>query len=320
MSTARLLRRFMSSDLEILSARPAKNDVDPRRPYAYFVEPEHSSDGNIVDVATVFLTNRECPFRCLMCDLWKNTTDERVPIGAIPEQIDFALSQLKEARQIKLYNSGNFFDAQAVPTEDHPQIAHCVRRFENVVVENHPKLCGDRCVEFRELIATNLEVAIGLETIHEKTLRSLNKSMTLDDFRQAVAFLLEHEIAVRAFILLKPPFMSEQEGVEWAIRSMEFAFSLGVACCSVIPTRDGNGMMELLGDRGLFARPQLASMEAVLEQGIRLGDGRAFIDLWDAARFSSCAICESDRIERVRQMNLTQEVIPPISCQCREVA
>ena len=318
--TARRLPRSMSNDLEILNTRPKKNDVDSRRPYAYLFEPECSSNGTIVDVATIFLTNRECPFHCLMCDLWKNTTDQRVPVGAIPEQIDFALSQLKEASQIKLYNSGNFFDAQAIPTEDHLQIAQRVRQFENVIVENHPKLCGNQCVRFRDLIKTNLEVAIGLETVHEKTLQSLNKQMTLDDFRNAVEFLLDRQISVRAFILLKPPFMSEQEGVDWAIRSIDFAFSLGVSCCSVIPTRDGNGIMELLGQRGSFAPPRLASMEAVIVQGLRLDGGRVFIDLWDAQRFSSCANCVSARIERMQQMNLTQTILPSISCDCEKVA
>ncbi|MCA9072398.1 MAG: hypothetical protein KDA84_25915, partial [Planctomycetaceae bacterium] len=69
------------TDREIVEARPAKNLVDPNRPYAFLVEPEMAASGQVVDVATVFLTNRECPFRCLMCDLWKNTTDESVPPG-----------------------------------------------------------------------------------------------------------------------------------------------------------------------------------------------------------------------------------------------
>ena len=77
----------------------------------------------MVDVATLFLTNRECPYRCLMCDLWKNTLTETVPIGAIPAQIDYALGQLPPARQIKLYNSGSFFDPHAIPPQDHPAIA-----------------------------------------------------------------------------------------------------------------------------------------------------------------------------------------------------
>src|SRR4051812_32596245 len=133
---------------EIIAARGPKNSVDPRRPYAFLVEDERSASGEIVPIATLFLTNRECPFRCLMCDLWQNTTDESVPLGAIPTQIDFALPQLPPARQIKLYNSGNFFDPQAIPPEDHRAIIERVRRFENVIVENHPRLTDDRCLRF----------------------------------------------------------------------------------------------------------------------------------------------------------------------------
>ena len=56
------------------------------------------ASGIIEDTAIIFLTNRECPFHCLMCDLWKNTTDVSLPAGAIPEQIEWALKQLPEAR------------------------------------------------------------------------------------------------------------------------------------------------------------------------------------------------------------------------------
>ena len=94
-------------------------------------------------MATLFLTNRECPFRCLMCDLWKHTLEETVPVGAIPAQIDFALERLPPAKHIKLYNSGNFFDPQAIPREDYAEIARRVRSFDTLIVENHPRLCGD---------------------------------------------------------------------------------------------------------------------------------------------------------------------------------
>src|SRR5579862_5481994 len=120
-------------DARILSLRGDKQPVDPWRPHACFVEPERTAAGTIEDVATIFLTNRECPFRCLMCDLWKYTTDERVPDGAIPAQIAWALRQLPPARHVKLYNAGNFFDAQAIPPSDRPAIAQLVAGFQTVV-------------------------------------------------------------------------------------------------------------------------------------------------------------------------------------------
>ena len=74
------------------------------------MEDERTESGEIAPVATILLTNRECPWRCLMCDLWQHTLAGPTPIGAIPAQIDYALAQLPSARAIKLYNSGSFFD------------------------------------------------------------------------------------------------------------------------------------------------------------------------------------------------------------------
>lgn len=304
----------------ILAVRPAKNAVDVERPYAFVVEKERAASGDVVDVATLFLTNRECPFRCLMCDLWRNTTDEPVPVGAIPRQIDYALRCLPPARQIKLYNSGNFFDAKAIPREDMSAIAERVRGFERVIVENHPRLCSNRCVAFRDDIGTTLEIAMGLETIHPEVLPSLNKQMTLDDFARAVELLLQHDIDVRAFILLRPPSLSETEGVDWALKSVEYAFGLGVGCCSVIPTRAGNGMMDRLQREGRFAPPTIASMEQVLEEGLRLRKGRVFMDLWDVERFFGCGRCGPARAERLNRLNLSQEIDAAIECDCGGIA
>lgn len=305
------------TDSAILDARPSRAVLDVRRPSAFFVEPEHSAEGKIEDVATLFLTNRECPFRCLMCDLWKHTTSETVPVGAIPEQIDYALSQLGPAKHIKLYNSGNFFDPRAIPVEDHQEIVTRCRDFTSVIVENHPRLTDSRCLTFRDALAetgTKLEIALGLETVHPQVLPKLNKRMTPDDFAKAAEFLVDAGIRVRAFILLRPPFLSEAEGVEWALRSIEFAFNCGVDCCAVIPTRGGNGIMEQLNALGHYAPPAISSLEEVLASGLSMRRGRVFVDLWDARRFGTCSTCIDARIARLHHMNLHQTPASPIAC------
>ena len=306
------------STREIVAARGLKNSVDPSRPYAFLVEDERSARGLVEPVATLFLTNRECPFHCLYCDLWKNTTDETLPLGLIPKQIEFALSQLPPTPHIKLYNSGNFFDPRAIPVEDHPRIAELVRGFQTVIIENHPRLTDARAVEFRQRIPGEFEVALGLETIHPEVLPRLNKSMTLDDFDRAAGFLREQGIEVRAFILLRPPYLSEEQGVEWAWRSIEHAFAQGARVCCVIPTRDGNGILEQLGREGHYAPPQLSSLERVLEIALDFGQGRVFVDLWDARRFATCGVCAEARIERLQRMNLRQRIEPRVVCHVCE--
>ncbi|MDQ3331835.1 MAG: radical SAM protein, partial [Planctomycetota bacterium] len=268
----------------------------------------------VEDVATLFLTNRECPFRCLMCDLWENTTDDIVPVGAIPAQIDYAIERLPPARHIKLYNSGNFFDAKAIPREDLSAIADRVRDFDTVIVENHPRLCGNACGRFRDQIGTDLEIALGLETIHPDILPALNKRMTLDDVERAVGLLVGDDIAVRAFVLLGLPWLDEPAAIEWAIRSVEFAFSIGVGCCNVIPTRAKHGVMTQLERTGDFQPPSLTALEYVAEATVSLGRGRAFVDLWDAERLAACAACASRRIERMRKINFTQRIPPAVTC------
>jgi radical SAM enzyme (TIGR01210 family) len=303
----------------IVARRGAKNALDPLRPYAFLWEEETGAEGEPVSTATIFLTNRECPYRCLMCDLWRNTLDARVPSGAIATQIRYALERLPPARQIKLYNAGSFFDPQAIPPEDDDEIAALVAPFERVIVECHPALIGRRCLAFRDRLSGRLEVAVGLETAHPQVLERLNKRITVDSFRRAADLLARAAIGLRVFLLLKPPFLDEAEGVEWAMRSLDVAFESGAAVCCLIPTRDGNGALEALATQGGYAPPSLTSLETAQEYGLRQGRGRVFADLWDVERFYTCA-CSPARAVRLAEMNRTQRIPPPLECrQCREI-
>lgn len=300
----------------IHSLREEKVGVDPFLPYGWFNEQERSSGGETQEVSSILLTNRECPYNCIMCDLWKHTTSETVPVGAIPAQVAHALEKLPSASFLKLFNSGSFFDPKAIPVVDYERIASLSSGFENVLVESHMAFIGERSLEFSRMLNGKLQVAIGLESVHPEVLPVLNKGMTLPGFKKAVDFLLSNGISVRAFILLRPPFLSEEEGVEWACRSIDFAFSCGVEVCSVIPVRSGNGALDTLAAQGFFQQPTIGSLERVVAYGIGLQKGLVFADLWDLERFSSCGLCFDLRRERLLQMNLEQRVPPPVECDC----
>jgi radical SAM enzyme (TIGR01210 family) len=306
-------------DAWILRHRPARAARDPLVPYEYFVEAECTDGGVVAPVATVFLTNRECPFRCLMCDLWRNTLTSTVPLGAIPTQIDFALAQLPPARQLKLYNSGSFFDAQAIPLADYAAIAQRANQFDRLIVENHPALVGEACLRFRDRLDCKLEIAMGLETVHPGVLAGLNKRMTLDQFSTAAKFLRVHDIDLRVFVLVQPPLMPVTESLTWAERALDFAMEQGATAATLIPTRGGNGAMEVLADHGEFAPPSLHTLEAAMDYGLGLKAGRVFADLWGMRE--SCAHCQLQRAARLRQMNLQQVVLDRICCaQCGGVS
>ena len=290
--------------------------LDPFKPHGFFLEEERAASGQIASSATILLTNKECPWRCLMCDLWKNTTTQTVPPGAIVKQIDYALGQFgSNAEQIKFYNSGSFFDPAAIPPADYPAIARTVTFAKHVVVESHPRLVGKNVLHFRDLLSGSLEVAMGLETVHPQVLPRLNKKFELAHFSQAAGFLRDNGIAVRAFVLVKPPFLNEEEGLEWAVKSAVFALSCGATVVSLIPTRPGNGALERLMATGEFSPPRLATLEKALELALEvLGAGRVFADTWDLEQFSNCPACFEKRRQRIHAMNLSQRIPPAIDC------
>lgn len=324
LSISELTSFYPATNLErdkwVLERRAGRETLDPQKPYLFFVERELSASGEILPVATIFLTNRECPWRCVMCDLWRNTLTRSVPLGAIPAQIDFALSQLPAARVLKLYNSGSFFDARAIPVEDHPAIADRANNFERLIVENHPALVSDDCLRFRDRLKCRFEIAMGLETVHPEVLPKLNKRMTLDQFSVAATFLRSNDIDLRVFVLVQPPFMQPEEVVLWAQRSIDFAFDCGATAVTLIPTRGGNGAMEALAADGQFLAPRLEALEASLSYGLGLKRGRVFADLWDADKIPSCLACRTPRIVRLRRMNLSQACLAPARCQCCDAA
>jgi uncharacterized Fe-S cluster-containing MiaB family protein len=309
----------LALDQFVLTHRAAKTPLSPFHAYASVWEEEPDASRALAPTGVIFLTNRECPFRCVMCDLWTHTLDETVPPGAIPAQIREALSRLAPIRQVKLYNAGSYFDPRAIPPEDDEAIAREVDACARVIVESHPAFLAGvhatRCLRFRGLLSGQLEVAVGLETAHPGVLARLNKQMTIDTFRNAADFLAEHDIALRVFVLLGPPYMPAADAVEWACRSIDLAAECGATACTVIPTRGGNGAMEALDPP--FEPPRLPALEAAVEYGLARGAGgmRVFADLWDVERFFDCG-CAGHRAARLRVMNREQRAPARVNCDC----
>lgn len=302
----------------VVDSRPAgvvRPAAGTRVPEGVLIEEEPGSDGSPVVTGTVFLTGAECPWRCVYCDLWRHTTRERTVPGAIPAQVAAAMERLEGVRGLKLYNAGSFFDPGAVPPDDLPAVAALASRFEKVVVECHPALVGEAACRFRDALGgAELEVAMGLETVHPDVLPRLNRRASLASFSRAAAFLARERIGLRAFVLVGPPFLPRGEAVEWAVRSARFAFDQGASLVALIPVRPGNGALDLLAEEGHFAPPSLDMLEAATEGAVRLGAGRAVADLWDLALFSRCPACLPARTARLHALNLSQAVPPPVSC------
>jgi hypothetical protein len=317
-------------DRFVLERRGPRPVHDPWRPQGAIVEDERTADGTVARMATVFITGRECPWRCAMCDLWRYTTVTDTPRGAIAAQIAGARARLADQRVpvtgLKLYNAGSFFDPRAVPEADYDGVAVALTGLSQVIVESHPALVGRRLDRWLAALArspraggapASLEVAMGLETAHPDALDRLNKRFTFERFARASRRLADRDVALRVFLLISPPFVPAGEQDEWLLRSLDAAFSCGASVVSLVPTRAGNGAIDALSDAGWFRAPGLDDIERSFALALsHAGDrGRVFLDLWELERFASCRDCAAPRRDRLHLMNLEQRVVEPGVCR-----
>lgn len=320
---------------QIESIRPTRDRPSPWSVPRVLYSLEPDGMGSEVETMTVFLTGAECPFRCTMCDLWAYTSSEQTPVGAIPFQLSQVLSCVDagKRRWMKLYNASNFFDPRSIPHEDLAKIAGMCSKFERVIVENHPRFCDDRMRSFAEQLGGQLEVAMGLETIHPKAMAAMNKGMTLDDFHNAVEKCHQLGLDVRTFVLLHPPGIALGESVEWTWKTVAYALERNVRHVSVIPVRAGNGWIDNLIGEGQYQLPTVSLVKAFYdachEQDIPIPTSSIHIpaasvvefDLWDWDNLKGgCGLCRPKLKAHIEQCNRTQHLIPmneiKRDCEC----
>jgi hypothetical protein len=143
-------------------------------------------------------------------------------------------------------------------------------------------------------------------------LPKLNKRMTPEQFSDAAQVLKRIGVSTRAFVLVQPPFLPASTAVEWAVRSAEFAFANGVEVVALIPTRDGNGAMEMLRRSGEFTPPTLSLFEDAVDAAFHVGGGVLLADVWDLGRFSDDPTTFEARRNRLEAMNRVQRILPRV--------
>jgi radical SAM enzyme (TIGR01210 family) len=303
-------------DRRIRSLRPPKAHIDPYSPHGSLIEEERRHGGKIERALTVFLTGAECPFTCSFCDLWQWTIDGPTPPGALTSQLESVLQAVDGPvpDRLKIYNASNFFDQRAVPSEDLPGIARLTASFAAVTVESHANTIGPNALAFARQIPGRLEVAVGLETIHPVAAAHLNKRLDLERFDWAAHFLAENGVDLRVFVLLGAPYVPVDESVAWTMRAVEYAVDRGASVVSIIPVRGGNGEMERLRGLGHFTPPTLSQLEECLDLSLDFTSTVVTADLWDAARLPACEHCRSERVERLRRLNVTGCAEPRTGC------
>jgi uncharacterized Fe-S cluster-containing MiaB family protein len=344
--------RGMDAHNEVMREIRARNDerYDPNEPTRVWLDEDNTPDG-VRQSLTIILNTGGCRWAraggCTMCGYVAESVEGgSVSHESLMTQIEYCLEH--EARRsdepaelIKIYTSGSFLDEREVPAETRVAIAETFADRERIVVESLPDFVDrEKLSEFTDRGLTT-DVAIGLETASDRVRHdAINKYFDFTDFEEACA---EAQAAgtrrvppddqtesasqtagagVKAYLLMKPPFLAEPDAVADMKRSIrECAAVEGCHTVSMNPCNvQRHTMVEDLYHDGGYRPPWLWSVCDVLES---TADVDAIVVSDPVGHGSdrgphNCGECDDIVQRAIKDFNLRQDpsVFEEVSCEC----
>jgi len=181
---------------------------------------------------------------CLMCGYYARTAFKDVDRKVIVEQFKAGLiagyGEGTRFDSIEFLNDGSFLNTDEFDKETQADLLATVSRMryiERVLIESRPEHVNGSALRFvlDQLRGDQLlEVGIGLETADD-FIRDvcINKGFALEEFEDAVSEIAcvaqeyPNRISTVAYLLVKPPFLTQREGVEDALSTLEYLHALG---------------------------------------------------------------------------------------------
>jgi radical SAM enzyme (TIGR01210 family) len=268
-----------------------------------------------------------------MCSYLLDGSQEKPTSDELIEQFRFAMSDLEDKDaplSVKIYTSGSFLDTEEVSTEARSAILEMIgsdERVREVVLESRPEYVQDTVLsEVRRVLGDRtVEIGMGLESASD-VVRTvcINKSFDLRAFRASLETAKQHNIGIRAYVLLKPPLMTERDAMVDAITTIQKAQELGVTTVSLNPVNVQNDtLVEKLWNRRKYRPPWLWSVLEVLREASRISDGwmRIVCDPVAGGKrrgSHNCGKCDSEIVHAIRDFSLNQDssVFDKPTCGC----
>ena len=325
--------RGMDAHNEVMRGIRAKKQkhYDPHEPTRVWLDEDNTPDG-IYQSLTIILNTGGCRWAraggCTMCGYVAESVEGgSVAHDALMDQIQVCLDHEEsnadeKSGLIKIYTSGSFLDEREVDAETRQAIAETFADRDRIVVESLPDFVDvEKLTDFTEQ-GLKTDVAIGLETATDRVRHEcVNKYFDFEDF---VAASEEAEAAgtgIKAYLLMKPPFLSESEALQDMIDSVERCAEYAHTV-SMNPTNvQRYTMVDELYFRGGYRPPWLWSVAEVLRQTT---DAPAIVVSDPVGHGSdrgphNCRECD-DRVQTaIKDFALRQDptVFEQVDCDCR---
>ena len=298
-----------------------------RSPVSVWTEKENVG-GAMVDAGVVILRTSGCVHAtrggCSMCGYNIESTDgvSRDELGA---QFKEAVVGLEDVRFLKVYTSGSFLDEREVPSEVREMVlGWCADRGKRLLVESRAEFVTDESMTECMHMHGDLEIALGLESANDRVLKySVNKNLTVAEYDRAATAVKKAGAALRSYVLLKPPFLTEAEAVEDTVAAARHA-ALKSDVISINPVNVQKGtVVERLWKNWAYRPPWLWSVVEVLNACTAL-DRKVVCDPTGGGKergAHNCGACDAEILGEIRERTLSQDrkKMDVPDCGCRGV-
>ena len=301
-------------------------DFDPRAYISSWTEKD-LLHGKVVEAWVIIFRTRGCYWAqasgCSMCG-YVNDVAREVSPSDLFHQLDGVLQKYGSQPMVKVYTSGNFFDDHEVVPEVRRRIlSELGDRCDKAIVETLSHLLRRDHLEEALEHVDELEIALGLESTDERVLRhSVNKVWGLAEHARAAALTHEVGATVKTYLLVKPPFLTERESIEDAIRSGHEADPHSDTISFNPVNVQSHTIVDRLFRRGEYRPPWLWSVVEVLE---RTRDLKAHVKSHPTAGgivrgAHNCGTCDRRVVDAIEEFSLgLRGDFSDLSCGCKEL-
>ncbi|MBJ23676.1 MAG: TIGR01210 family radical SAM protein [Euryarchaeota archaeon] len=203
-----------------------KMSWDANKPATVYVTPELTKDGQPCKAATVILRTKGCHWwwnsGCTFCGYFNDTRDD-ITCENLIQQWNYSknkLNDFEDVEMIKVYTSGSLLEDREIPLKFQEFVLTETKNLEkHLVLESRTEQLTSKKLTWAKKYNSDFTVAIGLEAYDDEVLRfHINKGFSLKSWHRAVEQLKKHDLRIKAYLMFKPPFMSEGEALTQCIK------------------------------------------------------------------------------------------------------
>ncbi|HLE98148.1 MAG TPA: TIGR01210 family radical SAM protein [Candidatus Thermoplasmatota archaeon] len=326
-------------------------DGDATQPSTTFTQPDRL-DGAEVPAFVVILRTRGCRWAlgggCSFCGYVNDSFVRKIEGGELVEQFRNALASYRGEPILKIYTSGSFLDPYEVAEDAQAAIVRLVpETVRKLNLESQAVDVTDvRVAAIAEAAAARdsalsspgpseprpqpmprrlkVELGVGLESASYDVARfSVNKEFFLRDYEAAAATAAPHGVTLKAYTMVKPPFLTEAESLDDCVNTARLAGPHSSTVSFNPMNIQKHTLVERLWKRGQYRPPWLWTVVEVLRRARAVTSTPVKSDPvagGKARGAHNCGKCDDDVLRAIAAFNVLQDpaVFEGLDCACKD--